>query len=142
VSYLPGRPTALYRLLGPSGLILYIGVSCNPRARISGHKHHHRDTWWPLVQGRELVWYPNRSEALQVETVELRRWRPICNPVIPSANGKHATILPGLKPVRSLWQEAAVLADQRDETVIEFIDRAIRAELRRRARNKGREAAE
>lgn len=119
------RPHGVYYIYGPGDLFLYIGCSIRPRSRLSQHKHYHRDTWWPLVQRHEIVWYPNHAEAIRVETAELRRHRPICNPVIPDANGKHTTVIKGRRPVRSLWGQMADIAAERGETAMDVLMRAL-----------------
>lgn len=56
--------------------------------------------------------------------------------------GRPAT---GITPKRNIrlgttWDEAAAAAAEDGETMTAFVDRALRAELRRRARQRGREA--
>ena len=103
------EPYAVYRLYGPADIILYIGCSKNPYARLHSHAHKNRHTWWPYVERREIDWHPNYREAHRAETRQLHLHRPLCNAVIPDdENGSHITITRGI-PVRSLWAQAAEL---------------------------------
>jgi hypothetical protein len=60
----------------------------------------------------------------------------------PRRRGRPAT---GVTPKRNIrlgavWDEAAAAAEQDGETMTAFVDRALRAELRRRARQQGKPA--
>jgi hypothetical protein len=69
----------------------------------------------------EITWYPDRSQAILVETHELRKHRPLCNPVIPDRTGKHSTVTAGRKPVQSLWAQVDEIARQNGMTVMDVI---------------------
>lgn len=58
-------PTTLYRLYDADDVLLYVGVTYNPKARFTQH----RDTksWWPQVARTEFQWFPSRSEAEAAE---------------------------------------------------------------------------
>ena len=129
-------PHAVYRLYGPADLILYIGCTMNPRKRLAGHKCKNKGTWWPYVERHEIDWYPNLREARHVETRELRRHRPLCNPVIPAEDGKHTTIEPGLVPVRSAWDRGEELAKAVGITMTAYVEEALRRENARRERTR------
>lgn len=55
------KRTALYRLYDANGVLLYIGISGDPKRRFRQHartKH-----WWPEVVRKEEVWFDTRREA-------------------------------------------------------------------------------
>jgi hypothetical protein len=134
------RPHGVYWIFGPADVILYIGCSFNPESRLRDHRRVHADDWWPLVRRHEIEWFSCHREASPVEVAELRRHRPLCNPVIPEANGKHVTIPDGRRPARSLWDRCVELARARGETMTDFLIRALELEeqrLRGRAPTEG-----
>lgn len=60
------RRTALYRLYGADGSLLYIGIAFNPPTR--WYAHACDKGWWPEVTRKEVShWYESRREA---ETAE------------------------------------------------------------------------
>lgn len=59
------QPCALYRLFDANNLLLYVGISDDPRARFRQHRAD--KDWWPEVATREIVWYPARDEAAKAE---------------------------------------------------------------------------
>lgn len=70
-------PTALYRLYGADGTLLYIGVTDNPDRRFKQH----RDTkpWWPQVAQKTIEWRPSRVVALADEADAIRAEAPVYN---------------------------------------------------------------
>jgi predicted GIY-YIG superfamily endonuclease len=122
------RPHAVYHIYGPVDLMLYIGCSFNPRSRLRDHRRNNADTWWPLVRRHEIAWYPSAREAREVEAREIRQHLPLCNPVIPDANGKHVPVPDGRAGCRSLWDRLVTLADQRGETMAALVLRALERE--------------
>lgn len=69
--------TALYRLFGSDGQLLYIGVSCDLRSRFAQHSSSQR--WWPQVARRKVEWLASRKEALAAERAAIMRERPRFN---------------------------------------------------------------
>jgi predicted GIY-YIG superfamily endonuclease len=70
-------PTALYRLWGGDGALLYIGITSNPEVRWTNHESD--KPWWPLVKDRSLRWFPNRDRALEAEARAIRAEHPVHN---------------------------------------------------------------
>lgn len=66
--------TALYRLYGGAGQLLYIGVAINPERRWRRHKAE-RD-WWPMVTEKRVEWFESRQEAEAAETAAIRAELP------------------------------------------------------------------
>lgn len=71
------EPTALYRLYGPGGTLLYIGVTDDPERRFKQH----RDTkpWWPQVAKKTIEWHPTRRRALAAEATAIKDETPAHN---------------------------------------------------------------
>lgn len=124
------RPHAVYWLYGPGDVVLYIGMTHNIRARLAAHKCTSGKTWWPWVVRHELVWFEHSNDARMFETEQLRAIRPLCNPVIPEANGKHVTTRDGLTGVRSTWAQVAEAAEKEGTTVEAVLNEALRRYLR------------
>jgi hypothetical protein len=89
------------------------------------------DAWWPMVERHEIRWFPNHREAIRAETAELRRHRPICNPAIPEADGKHITSTKGRRPVKSVWAQVSEIARQHGMTVMDVIQAEVVGYVRR-----------
>lgn len=66
------RRTALYRLFDTAGVLLYVGISVDPKQRFKEHKHgngrNKAKEWWPDVVTAELDWFDSRSEAETAES--------------------------------------------------------------------------
>lgn len=71
--------TALYRLYDAKGLLLYAGISNDPKRRWSQHAKEYADAWWPLVSRREVEWFESRSEAEAAELRAIREEGPVYN---------------------------------------------------------------
>jgi len=69
-------PTALYRLYDADGELLYIGTSCDPRARMVNHRTR---AWWPLVSERRDEWHQDRDSARAAERAAIQAERPRYN---------------------------------------------------------------
>lgn len=75
--------TALYRLYDVGDVLLYVGISRNPKARLSAHS---RDKfWWPEVAHHTLEWFETRKSAERVEKVEVEEESPKYNKVFNGA---------------------------------------------------------
>jgi predicted GIY-YIG superfamily endonuclease len=69
--------TALYRLYDAAGVLLYIGITDDLRARMDQHS---RDKdWWPEVARRTVAWYREREDADRAETLAVAAEKPIHN---------------------------------------------------------------
>lgn len=72
-----GEPTAVYRLYDQDGGLLYVGVSCNPAARLNEHAA--KKSWWRLVARKTAVLHGSRGEALAEEDRAIRTESPVHN---------------------------------------------------------------
>lgn len=68
---------SLYRFFDASGLLLYIGITNNPRLRFGQHRD--SKTWWRDVAVREITHYSSRAELEAAEKAAIRRERPLYN---------------------------------------------------------------
>ncbi|HUY48045.1 MAG TPA: hypothetical protein VMV92_20350 [Streptosporangiaceae bacterium] len=76
--------TALYRLRGDAGELLYVGVSLAPEFRF--YDHARLKDWWPEVSEKSIEWFDTRDEALAAERAAIAAEKPKYN------------ILPGVVP--------------------------------------------
>jgi len=90
--------TALYRLYGASGRLLYVGIADNPERRWGQHS---RDkAWWPEVEGRTCEWFDTRGQAERHEREAVQKENPMHNALlrapirIPKLGGPQADELP------------------------------------------------
>jgi biotin operon repressor len=72
-----GDPTAVYRLYGADGTLLYIGVTRNIAIRFAHHEAN--KPWWPLVARKTMTWYGSRSDAEAAEDAAIDAERPLYN---------------------------------------------------------------
>lgn len=70
-------PTALYRLYAASGVLLYIGISGNLKARFAQHAVDKR--WWPEAARKTVEWHLTRDAAADAELVAIRTESPVHN---------------------------------------------------------------
>ena len=66
--------TALYRLYDADGILLYVGIAANPRARLQQHAA--TQSWWPCVQRATVSWYGDRERADMAETMAVALEQP------------------------------------------------------------------
>ncbi|MFD6540620.1 hypothetical protein [Streptomyces goshikiensis] len=71
----PSRPTALYRLFGKEGELLYVGIAYTPEERWRAHAG--SKYWWPDVVGRSVEWHATRAAAEAAEFCALRSESPM-----------------------------------------------------------------
>ncbi|MFE6355895.1 GIY-YIG nuclease family protein [Streptomyces rochei] len=80
----PSERTALYRLYDADDLLLYVGITHNPKRRWSAHS---RDKhWWPDVARKTIEWFETRKSAERVEKIEVEEERPRYNKVFNGAD--------------------------------------------------------
>lgn len=80
-------PTAVYRLYDADGVLLYIGMTRNPKQRWKDHRK--EMLWWPEVTEKKLTWYDTRWAAWDAELTAIPSESPRYNlgserPVLPS----------------------------------------------------------
>jgi len=66
------EPTALYRLYDEDGVLLYVGITRNPPARMKAHAAEKSESWWAEVATTEIEWLSSRPEALTAESIAIR----------------------------------------------------------------------
>ncbi|MFF3931970.1 GIY-YIG nuclease family protein [Streptomyces hirsutus] len=71
------RRTALYRLYNETGVLLYVGISCNLTERWKDHRE--EKPWWPQVAEKRVQWYDRRAEAESVEVHAIVTEDPLHN---------------------------------------------------------------
>lgn len=68
--------TALYRLFGADGALLYVGITNAPEIRWKAHSH--KKPWWPEVTEKTVMWFDDRTAAATAEArairLEVPRW--------------------------------------------------------------------
>ncbi|MFJ9558299.1 GIY-YIG nuclease family protein [Nocardiopsis sp. NPDC101807] len=96
--------TALYRLYNAEGQLLYIGASCDLRARFSQHAS--TKDWWDQVAKWDSKWLPSREEALAAERDAIMHERPRFNKKIifvPRREPSRVRVLKG-KVANKAWE--------------------------------------
>lgn len=71
------RPVTVYRALDSSGILLYVGVTCNFRPRMKQHQK--EKAWWKDVARVAIETYPTRKLALDAEARIIRTEDPVFN---------------------------------------------------------------
>lgn len=115
--------TALYRLFGEAGELLYVGISHVPEFRF--YDHARLKEWWPEVREKSIEWFDSRDEALAAERTAIAAEHPRYNilpGIVPFAPGPYLNGS-GIDPA-----EAKPFADELARGEVPTI-RRIRAEL-------------
>ncbi len=104
-------PTALYHLYGSADLVLYIGVSAEPEARL--RQHESDKPWWPEVIRHSIEWHPSRAAALTAEASAIHIERPLynLNGVTPRLRSRTAAPEVPVWPASDLHQMAGQLGE-------------------------------
>ncbi|MFI5867676.1 GIY-YIG nuclease family protein [Streptomyces sp. NPDC051546] len=119
--------TALYRLFGASGRLLYVGVTANPQSRWRTHAA--ESPWWNEVCLREIEWLPTRADALIQEAAEIAARRPGYNKHPGQPTPSIGPAKPVKYPVRLGEVPRARQTGATEEELKEF-DRQVEAKLR------------
>lgn len=69
--------TALYRLFGLEGELLYVGIANNPESRWTQHSK--TKEWWHLVAKKTTCWFDRRIVAADAEVKAIQTERPRFN---------------------------------------------------------------
>src|SRR6185437_15528975 len=77
-----GEPTALYKLYGTDGNLLYVGITRNITERLSKHAAR---SWWPQVTRKTMTWYGTRPEAKAAESLLIAVEQPPHNREQPAS---------------------------------------------------------
>ena len=82
---LDDRQTALYRYYDKSSNLLYVGISCDPKKRLSQHTTNLRAIseggvdvliWTDLIDKTDIEWFENRYKARKAEELSIEAERP------------------------------------------------------------------
>lgn len=74
----PGsEPTALYRVFGDAGVLLYIGISNDFGSRWK--RHARIQPWWNEKRRQTVEWYPSRGSAEEAEVSAIKSEYPRYN---------------------------------------------------------------
>lgn len=85
VPHLADRPTAVYRLFATDGALLYVGITYDPKVRLSSHRI--RKPWWPEAHDAELEWFDSRTLARHQESKAIAWESPRHNVSRPQVRG-------------------------------------------------------
>lgn len=69
--------TAVYRIRGEGGELLYIGMTRSLRTRWNGHADN--QPWWDELRSMTVDWYPSREEADDAERAAIEAEKPKYN---------------------------------------------------------------
>lgn len=69
----------LYRLFDGRAVLLYIGYSHRPGARMSDHEA--TASWWPQVRSLSFETYPTRAAARLAEEAAIKAEHPVHNKI-------------------------------------------------------------
>jgi predicted GIY-YIG superfamily endonuclease len=83
--------TTLYRLVGPDGHLLYVGIAGNPGRRFEQHAKD--KPWWSTVTSVRLEHFDNRVEALEAERVAIHAEKPLHN-IVHNKGGEVPLVVP------------------------------------------------
>lgn len=69
--------TAVYRLYGSDGFLMYVGITNDPDRRFKQHAADRE--WWPGVVDRQVDWYTRRCDAEMAEQAAIKVHAPPWN---------------------------------------------------------------
>lgn len=102
--------TALYRLFGRDGMLLYVGISKDFGTR--WQQHAMGQPWWPEVHRQMIDWCPTWEDAEDAERLAIRTERPKYNKrgTLPAPSGKAVPVPGPARPRDGLEVERIPLA--------------------------------
>jgi excisionase family DNA binding protein len=74
---LEGSDTKLYRHFDQNKKLLYVGISLNAVARLSGHRS--TSSWFENIATVKIETFPNREAALMAERLAILKEKPLYN---------------------------------------------------------------
>lgn len=83
--------TALYRFFDPDGLLLYVGITCNPPNRL--WQHSIDKDWWDAIAEVTVEWHPSRQVAFAAEKQAIIAEQPKHN-IIYNQRPRHLMLPP------------------------------------------------
>lgn len=75
------EPQVFYRLYRADGVLLYVGLTMRPIARLQHHAG--EKTWWQQVSTISLEHFPDRSDVEEAERLAIANEHPLYNVVQP-----------------------------------------------------------
>lgn len=84
------QPTAVYRLYGSGGQLLYVGMTNDTEVRFKWHKL--TKSWWHRITKTNIEWHPDRGTARRHEAAAIKSESPLYNSMHVAA-GPHDTPL-------------------------------------------------
>ena len=99
-------PAAVYRLFDEHGVLLYVGASYDPNARI---KRHMAKSWGSEIARTKVSWYDDRRTAFGVEAIAIREEEPRYNRDSPNPQSFEVTGIPS-EADYDRWDEDIVRA--------------------------------
>lgn len=106
--------TALYRIYDAAGQLLYVGITIDPPTRF--HRHEADQPWWSELARIDVVWYAERTLALQAEADAIISERPRYN---IAGRTRHLTY--------RHWAAAPPLQPSTEATALDRVSRAVLA---------------
>jgi predicted GIY-YIG superfamily endonuclease len=97
------QPTAVYRLYGSGGQLLYIGMTNDTDVRFKWHKL--TKSWWHRIKKTDIEWHPDRATARGQEAAAIKAELPVYNSMHAAA-GPHDT------PLRDARQKLSTIVDE------------------------------
>lgn len=92
--------TALYRFYDAAGGLLYVGITLNPKARFTDHRH--EKPWWHEVSTIKLETHPTREAALAAERLAIIAEHPMHN-VVHNRENNGAAYEPVTHTLSNMW---------------------------------------
>ena len=80
MNYLFRQTTWLYVAVGDDGVILYVGISHQPKCRIKDHKR--LSLWYKFSKKIDLIEFPSRADAACAETEYIKKYQPKYNLIL------------------------------------------------------------
>lgn len=132
-----GDETTLYRFYDAADVLLYVGITHDPRQRFYDHRAR---PWWAATSNIRLERYPTRSEAIQAEDVAIRSEDPIFNRAGslrpgPQTKGRAVVLLRS-----DLHAQLKRMAAEEGRTMTSIFEEIIRDRLAKDTKRKARVA--
>jgi hypothetical protein len=114
--------TALYRIRGEAGVLLYIGITNSVPFRWNGHQA--VQPWWDEVRSLTVEWYGTRTQAEEAEKAAIRAEQPKYNVTYlkPGRSGRSGREQeqPEVRPVG--WENITLDPRKDDEDLLNISD--------------------
>jgi hypothetical protein len=103
------KPYCLYRHFNEEGLLLYVGVTLSPLARLAGHRT--KASWFPDIATITIERFQTKQSAVDAEWNAILFERPKFNKNGPTANYEEVAVIMGwtLEETRQFFKRPAVV---------------------------------